>query len=183
MPIDRVGIGPARPCMLMCERTSVSPLPVSASSVQRDIYAQSALGCLSDASPRSEHACERVHTRVWQVRAPVTCECIWKNFCQTYDSLFNPLSLSFYFDFLSRASLEKKSKSNEAISRRQSYIQLLLDYIFCTGSDEKIMRIFDWERKVEKRIPNTRLYIIHNFPFRLFKICVKDWSNLKFLFL
>lgn len=34
MPIDRVGIGPARPCMLMCERTSVSPLRVSASGTQ-----------------------------------------------------------------------------------------------------------------------------------------------------
>lgn len=33
MPIDRVGIGPARPCMLMCERTSVSPLRVSVSSI------------------------------------------------------------------------------------------------------------------------------------------------------
>jgi len=38
MPIDRVGIGPARPCMLMCERTSVSPPRVSASIAHKRSY-------------------------------------------------------------------------------------------------------------------------------------------------
>lgn len=59
MPIDRVGIGPARPCMLMCERTSVSPLSVSVSDVHTyaHTYVRKIRTCLRSLYRRS--------TRVW----------------------------------------------------------------------------------------------------------------------
>lgn len=69
MPIDRVGIGPARPCMLMCERTSVSPPRVLASSTQtqpRNTRARYVCTCYLQPrfAPRREiYACENVHVR------------------------------------------------------------------------------------------------------------------------
>lgn len=100
MPIDRVGIGPARPCMLMCERTSVSPLPVSASSAHRDrhIYeAQFALGVRPTLHrevnmPVSVHVCDKC---ALQLRANA-----FERTSARHVTLFDPLSLSLYLDFL-----------------------------------------------------------------------------------
>jgi len=100
MPIDRVGIGPARPCMLMCERTSVSPPCVSASYTQTQTHTQTYTNTYAQSAPmvftfrREISVCER--TRARQVSRYSYVQYTWKKFCQTYDS-FNSRLLFLIF--------------------------------------------------------------------------------------
>ena len=91
MPIDRVGIGPARPCMLMCERTSVSPPRVSASIAHKRSYecTRAQYVCTHNLYPMSTlrreiRACERTRARQVSRYSYLRAIALERNFCQTY---------------------------------------------------------------------------------------------------
>lgn len=135
--------------------------------------------CLSDASPRNEHACERVHVCdkcALQLHANASERTSVRHMTLFLTRCHYCFTLTFC-----RASLEKKSKSNETTSRRQSYTQLLLDYTFCTRS-KKIMKIWLRKKFWKKNSEYTQFCIIQNSSLSSsFKVYMSNWSNLKFL--
>lgn len=134
MPIDRVGIGPVRPCMLMCERTSVSPLRVSAWNAHREhirVICTWYIRLLLQPEVS-------VHTCVTSAR-PSYVRVHWKELLPDIRLFLTRCHYRFTLTFCSARAWKRNPKVMK-LSCRESYIQLSLNCTFHTESNKKNLR-------------------------------------------